>query len=588
MKKIACLIICLMLAVTTLCACNSTYENSLITHNYERDYAQTIVTIDSVTESGKRADGTEWSYTSDETEIYKSQLVSYINNYASTYVNSYGMDYNEVIDYFVEQLVLTELVITEADVRLEAHDVFWSKEDIYAVQKSVYSALDSYLLEICNEILEKAGRDKLVESESSSEDTDTTYPVKSTETEEQERVFVTYGNGKKHDDWYMQGEWYIESDDQFNALPGNFGNADTKSLYREAVKRLISTLGEAADNLINVSDDEAKAIDDEVKALRETASQKGVAYAYRALGKTLMVKKLYGDNYIKTQKLNILQDYIENDVTVSEEQIVAKYNKKLAQQMESYKSESNYDSAATGDDLILYRANGNYVYVKHILLPFSDAQTSYLTSFKELHTSDEYLAERDRMVNNIVAYPHVNGEDDTSNPLTVAQIWSEVKSVMSRASADAYDAERAFDDLIYKYNTDPGIFDNESGYAVKYKLASGESETYMSEFAECARAFRDEGYKVGQIYSSYIVTDYGVHIMYYAADYDGGEILSLNDYTTAGRYTCVKDVIKDELLEEATSAAYSVWQDERIYYYRNTKNIVNLVEKAYKDLYQED
>ena len=588
MKKIACLIICVILSVFTLCACNSTYENSIITHNYERDYAQVIVTIDSVTESGKRADGTEWSYTSDETEIYKSQLVNYINNYASTYVNYYGMDYNEVVDYFIEQLILTELVITEADVRFEAHDIFWSEEDINAVQTSVYGALDSYLLEIYNEILDKSGRDKITEATTEESDSETTYPVKGEEGIEAERVFVTYGSGKDHDDWYLGGEWFVEKEENFNSLPGNYGNADTKSLAREGVKRLITALSEAADNIVNISEEDVATIDAEVRELKSVIESKGVAYAYMALGKTLMVKKLYGDTYIMSQKMTILQDFIESGVSISEEEIVAKYNKKLAEQVSSYANSTNYNTAATGKDLVLYRANDNYVYVKHILIPFSDEQTSYLESYKEIHSEDEYLEERARMVNNIVAYEHVNGEDDKSNPLTVSQIWSEIKSVMARASASAYDAERTFDDFIYKYNTDPGIYDYELGYGVKYKLDDGERETYMSEFAECARAFRDEGYKVGEIYDNYIITDYGVHIMYYSADFVGGEILSLNGYTTAGRYTLVKDLIEDELMEEATSAAYTVWQDERIYYYRNTKNIVNLKEKAYKDLYVEE
>ncbi|MBE5731010.1 MAG: hypothetical protein E7350_03585 [Clostridiales bacterium] len=597
MKKIACLILCLMLSMLTLCSCSSTYENSFIKHNYERDYAQTIITIDPITEEGYLADDStkKWTYTSDAINISKSQLVSYINNYGGMYSQYYGWTTNQIIDYFVEQLVLTELVLTEADIKFEAHEIFWSKEDITAVQTSVYNSLDSMLSSIYNEILEKAGRDTFPEAEEEAEEeAEPTYPVRKEEEPEAERIFVTYGEGdsgvnnKQHDAWYLDSTWEIEDENNRNSLPGNYGNADTKSLAREGVLRLISSLAEAAENLINVTEEEADQIAQEVDDLREMCQSKGVAYAYQALGKTVLCKKLYGDAAIKAQKMTILESYIVEDVTVSEEEILAKYNKMLAEQVNSFATESNYDTAATGDDLVLFRANGNYVYVKHILLPFSDEQTEYLASYKEIHTEDEYLAERDRMVNNIVAYQHVDGEDDTTRPLTVAQIFSEVKASMSRASASAYDAERTFDDLIYKYNTDPGSFGNEKGYAVKYSLNSGESETYMVEFAEAARAFRDEGYKVGEIYDDYIVTDYGVHIMYYAADYVGGEILNLNDYTTAGRYTLVKDIIEEDLLEEAKQEEFSVWQDERIYYYRNVKDIVTTIEKAFKDLYVEE
>ena len=588
MKKVGCLIICLLFTVMTLCACDSTYENSLIKHNFERDYNQVIVTIDSITESGVRADGTEWSYTTEEIKIRKSQLVNYINNYANTYVNSYGMSYNDVIDYFIEQLVLTELVIAEADIRLEKHDIFWTKEDINDIQTSVYSTIDSYLFDICNEILEKSGRDKLVKSEEETESTETTYPVKEEVTEEAERVFFTYGVGAKHDDWYTAGEWYIEDEANDYSLPGNYGDAETKSLAREGVKRLVTTFADMIDTVINVTDSEKETMKSEVRALKDVIEQSGVAQAYKMLGKTLLVKKIVGDTYIMSQKMNILQKFIESSVTVSEDAIVAKYNKMLADQISSYANVSNYDSAATGSDLILYRPNNNYVYVKHILIPFSDEQVEYLKEYKKINTEAEYLAERERLVNNIVAYRHVDGEDDTDNPLTVDMIWSEVKATMARVSANAYDAERTFDDLIFKYNTDPGIFNNEVGYAVKYKLGANESETYMTEFAEAARAFRDEGYKVGEVYDNYILTDYGVHIMYYAADYESGDTLTLNSYKTAGRYTYVKDYIEKQLLTAATSAAFTNWQNERIYYYRNTKKIVNLHEKTYKDLYQEE
>ncbi|MCH5164240.1 MAG: hypothetical protein J1F36_04410 [Clostridiales bacterium] len=590
MKKLVCFIICLMFSLITLTACNSTYENSFISHNYERDYSQAIVTLTPITESGKRADGTEWTYTTDETKIYKSQLVNYINNYAATYVNYYGMEYNEVIDYFVEQLILTELVITEADVRFEMHDIFWTQEDIDTIQHSVYSTIDSYLDEICNEILEKSGRETLTSSENADNTTDTTYPVKPEETEKVERVFdpatCTYGSGQKHDDWYLNGTWFTEKAENFYSLPGNYGNEETKSLAREGVKRLVSLLADNTDNILSLTDEEKATIESEVETLKKTINEKGVAYAYRDLGKTLMVKKLYGDSLIMSQKMTILQNFIESGVTVTEEEIVAKYNKMLAEQTSNYSSnESSYDSAATGSDLVLYHANSNYVYVKHILIPFSDAQKTYLTNYKKNHTNEQYLAERQRQVNNIKAYAHVNGEDDLSRELTVDQIWSEIRTKMAGVSANAYDAERLFDDLTYKYNTDPGAFGNETGYAVKYKLNDGESESYMQEFADAARSFRNEGYKVGQVYDEYILTDYGVHIMYYANDFEAGSTLGLNDYTTPGRYTLVKDQIRDDLLKSATSAAYTKWQNERIYYYRNTKDIVNLIEKAYKDLY---
>lgn len=603
MKKIVSLIFCVVFAAVIFTSCSSTYEGVFIKHNLMRDYAQPIVTINPISDSnkqsgGRKDDGKDWSYTSLPVTIYKSQLVSYINNYGGTYVNNYGMDYNEMVDFLLEQLIMTELVTIEADILFEKHEIFWTPEDIEDVQRSVYSTIDGYLNDIYNEILEKSGKDKLVTPDSSTESASTTYPVKPDETEETKREFVegcTYGEGNTHDDWYLNGEWFTENANDTAWLPGNHGNLETKSLENEGVKRLINTLKGLTESLINLTEDEKKAIDKDVENLNDLVKTQGVAAAYKVMGKTTMVKKLFGDSAIISKKMEILQNYIESKVTVSDEEIVEKYNQLLDEQMLSYATESNYDTAASGTDLILYRPNNRYIYVKHILLPFSDEQKAYLERYKNNSTEKEYNAERKRLVNNIVVYPHVNGEDDKTKPLTVSQVWSEVKAKMSRASASPYEAERTFDDLIYKYNTDPGIFGSETGYAVKYKLRETETETYMQEFADAARAFRDDNYKIGQIYQDLVVTDYGVHIMYYASDYQGGDILTLNSYKTPGRYTSVREKIKSDLISTKTNQEFTKWQNERIYYYRNLyhndlngdKETVDLHKNAYKDLYQD-
>ncbi len=597
MKRIACIIVCLMFSVLLLCSCSYTYENSLFKHNYERDYGQAIVTIKPITERGTRthnennepldaAETTE--YTSEEVNIYKAQLVNYLNNFGTSYG---GMSAQETVDYFVEQLVLVELVTIEADFRLEMREIYWSQEDIDEVQQSVYHTLDDMLNEIYNKLLTDAGKESLIEAQET-EVVDTTYPTMPLEEETETREFVTFGSGVKHDDWYNSPDvkWYTEKPENKTALPGNHGDEQLRSLAREGVSRLVTQVYDNALTIINLTDDEKKQFDDELAMLKNAIRTEGVGYAYSILGKTAMVKRLYGDSAIVSQKMTMLQDYVTNSVTVSEEEIVNKYTNMLEEQMTNYKDASAYDTAATGDDLVLYKANGNYVYVKHILIPFSDAQQAQLTNIKNNSTEAEYIKARNNMVNNIVAYKHVDGEDDKSDPLTVDQIWSEVRARMAMASADPYVAERTFDELIYEYNTDPGIFGNEYGYAVKYDLG-GDSETYMEEFAEAARAFRSEGYSIGQIYNNYVVTDYGVHIMYYAADYEAGYTLGLNDYATPGRYTLVKDYIEQELLEAARDAAFQVWRDERVFHYLNSEDeegngTVVYKTNAFKNLYE--
>ncbi len=602
MKKVLCLIIGLMFSIMTLCACNSTYENSWLKHNYPRDYAQTIMTIQPVTENVRKDSGQDVTFTTEAIDIYKSQLVSYINTYGSTYVNNYGMSYNDMVDYMLEQLILTNLVLVSADIMFETREIFWTKEDIDTIQHSVYDSIDEYYNDIYNDVLDRMGLDPVIVPDAAEQQAETTYPVKPEEAEDDNRFLIPeneriYGNNAKHDDWYLDPEsylkdgidikWYIENDDEYwYSLPGNFGNEQMRAAANAAMKELVTTLSDNVKNVIGITEEELADIDKEISDLRTMIKEDGAAYAYRSLGKTLLCKKLFGDSLISSQKMTILQECIEGRVTVSDEEIIDKYNKLLGDQIMKYSDSSQYDSAVSGDDMILYHPNDNYVFVKHILIPFSDAQKEYLTAYKEIATEEEYIRERNNEVNNIVAYAHVDGEDDKTHPLTVDEIWSEVRMIMSRASANAYDAERAFDDLIYKYSTDPGSFGYEKSYAVKYQLAEGDSETYMEEFANTARAFRDDGYKVGEIFNEYVVTDYGVHIMYYAADHRSGEKLTLNSYKTPGRYTAVKDVIRDELLETKAQNEFDVWQNERIQYYRNVKKIITKYDKTFADLYQ--
>ena len=92
-------------------------------------------------------------------------------------------------------------------------------------------------------------------------------------------------------------------------------------------------MAEASASLIGVTDEEKKTIENEVNMLRRLAKVTGAGEAYRAIGKTLLCKKLVGDSLIDSQKMAILQDYIESSVTVTEQDILAKYNSIVETQM---------------------------------------------------------------------------------------------------------------------------------------------------------------------------------------------------------------------------------------------------------------
>ena len=162
-----------------------------------------------------------------------------------------------------------------------------------------------------------------------------------------------------------------------------------------------------------------------------------------------------------------------------------------------------------------------------------------------------------------------------------------------------YEAERAFTDLIYTYNTDPGIFDSKMGYAVTATPASkgGKTEQYMIEFAKESRALlnaynnnqslleyktSDSEYKVtkydsdltaeveiGSI-SAPVLTDYGWHIMYLSYVPTPGTWRALDEYLTAGRYETVRDV----LTVEVTNKTYESWKESVANKYSEMEGVV--------------
>ena len=108
----------------------------------------------------------------------------------------------------------------------------------------------------------------------------------------------------------------------------------------------------------------------------------------------------------------------------------------------------------------------------------------------------------------------------------------------------------------------------------------------MQAFADGAREFRDNGYSIGQVLDNYVITPYGVHIMYYAGN-TSKKTVGLNDYQTAGQYKTIYEIIEEEVLESKRESAITNWQDSRIYYYKTTANKVDINKKMIKAFIKE-
>lgn len=620
-KRVVALILGILMSCSLFAGC------SLIEHNDDKDARQVIAVINSIEDTSNGV-----KYTSETKYIYKSDLIRSMNTYAQQYMTNYNLSLKQAAERLLDELITRELLLIEAD-RIEKQGLIeWTQKDTNEQIRNIYSTVDSQLQTIRKEIL--GDYDESAPSDDEEESSSTTYPVPETEKDEDDKSdyeLDKFGNiqytvkkdkdgnvvqeqavdsngypmyekkkdedGNEVDDLTkpimvdvmvpVYKNWYEELKKDESKWPGTRGTEEQKSLDREAVRRFVSLIKELADSDIKATKEDKKNFADDLKKINDVIGNKGAEYVYPMLGETYIMQYLVGESAHQSILINKLRDYIVGDVEVTDEEVVDAYTKQLTYQVETFTNDqSAYQTALSeGNTTMLYMRDDSYFYVKHILLPFSEKQTAALTDYKNdpKNAGKDYRIMRDtQMVNETVVYAHVNGENDLSNPKTVNEVFDEIYGAMALVASNPKEAERKFDELTYKYNTDTGAFGYGKAYAVKRNDDEGHSG-YMEEFYDGAIKLYDE-HKVGEVLPEIVVTDYGVHIMYFSQTVVPGTIRTLNDYLTPGAYKTVRESFAEVIRSTKENNAFTSWQNERITYYREKPGTVKTYEKRYKSL----
>ncbi len=623
-KRVVALILGILMSCSLFAGC------SLIEHNDDKDARQVIAVINSIEDTSNGV-----KYTSETKYIYKSDLIRSMNTYAQQYMTNYNLSLKQAAERLLDELITRELLLIEAD-RIEKQGLIeWTQKDTNEQIRNIYSTVDSQLQTIRKEIL--GDYDESAPSDDEEESSSTTYPVPETEKDEDDKSdyeLDKFGNiqytvkkdkdgnvvqeqavdsngypmyeKKKDEDGNEVADltkpimvdvmvpvyknWYEELKKDESKWPGTRGTEEQKSLDREAVRRFVSLIKELADSDIKATKEDKKKFADDLKKINDVIGNKGAEYVYPMLGETYIMEYLVGESAHQSILINKLRDYIVGDVEVTDEEVVDAYTKQLTYQVETFTNDqSAYQTALSeGNTTMLYMRDDSYFYVKHILLPFSEKQTAALTAYKNdpKNAGKDYRIMRDtQMVNETVVYAHVNGENDLSNPKTVNEVFDEIYGAMALVASNPKEAERKFDELTYKYNTDTGAFGYGKAYAVKRNDDEGHSG-YMEEFYDGAIKLYDE-HKVGEVLPEIVVTDYGVHIMYFSQAVVPGTIRTLNDYLTPGAYKTVRESFAEVIRSTKENNAFTSWQNERITYYREKPGTVKTYEKRYKSLYED-
>ena len=182
--------------------------------------------------------------------------------------------------------------------------------------------------------------------------------------------------------------------------------------------------------------------------------------------------------------------YLENmEVDVSDEDVNARYEEYANQDKALYENDiAKYETNVMRYGYESYYTPEGYRGILHILLP---ADEELLASYKDAAESEAKQQAAEAVIASIQP--------------TIDEIYA------------AFESGTSFVDLIAKYNTDPGMT-NEDNLANGY-LVHKDGTTYMQEFTD--GSFSEGMEKPGDI-SKPVVTNYGVHILYYLKDIPAG------------------------------------------------------------------
>ena len=271
-----------------------------------------------------------------------------------------------------------------------------------------------------------------------------------------------------------------------------------------------------------------------------------------------------------------LHDYVTGDVTVSDEEIQAAYEARVAEDQASYEDDDNaYNSARNSGTVIAWNPEG-YRAVKQVLVKFNDEQAAQyaelqqtlsdlndeLAALDEAEAAEESGEAAEEAAEESGEAAEEAAEEPEETPRTREEIQTDIGVVggsievlysellpTAQEVLDAYAAGTDLETLIEKYNGDPGM-QNEPIATIGYAVA--EDSTYWDpSFTAGAMAIPEIGQFSEPIYGAN-----GIYLIYYLADITPGAV----------PFEDISDAIADEALEDKISATYNdqvaAWVEE--------------------------
>ena len=295
---------------------------------------------------------------------------------------------------------------------------------------------------------------------------------------------------------------------------------------------------------------------------------KAAADALTEMGVTL-------DSYLESERKtlidNKLRDYAIKDVTVSDDEIKAEYDSRVASDKETYAENAGSWASAANNGTTLYYTPAGVRRVKQILTKFKEEDQTAIDEAKQKQTDANTAV--------TMAQAKVDAAQETLDTEGIteeiqAQAEADLKAAseeLEKANTDLEAAKKAVEDatakafanidadadsilqqlkdgedwqkLMDEKNQDPGMASNEKGYAVAAGMTG-----FDSAFVDAAMALAKPGDHSDKIKGS----SYGYYIIRYDSDEPEGDV-SLDD---------VKETISSSLLSTKQNDTYNTTVDQ--------------------------
>lgn len=491
-KKIFTILCALVLSVTMFAGCN------LTTLNKAKYYKTIVVTVD----GGKEHEEYNKEYN-------REDLLNAFYNYSYSNVSSGSVTAEDGLDTAIESMVNRDLLINF--IKTEYFDtgiLNLSDDDIKNIRYEAFEYMQDQIFSYENEVREEWDRVITSESEDESTDAEESTSLRAEYNEYSSSLDVIYDDNNNvigFKNATLKDDTNVKFDvpEKFE----DFIKITDEDVSAEAYARYVSSLQKTAKSF-GKSTKESDVIKGEVDRLIKTLTENKYITLYQ---------EWFNNNqkFETTENGETLKSSVVSDV-------LTEFRKQYQSQKNLYeKSESAYHTAMAGDDISdIYYHNDygqgyEYMYVSHILIKFSDAKKTQVENLKsELKngtiTQDYYDRKMDEIIEHTPVTYEENGVAKTSN---ASSVYDRVVNYVNSNASDNDNVRRAelFNDMIYMYNDDEGIMNQDFAYVVN--LDENVTDKMVKEFADACREL-DKNEGEGGI--TKVVSEYGIHIIFHA------------------------------------------------------------------------